>query len=92
MTSSGPLFAFSLTLLAGLATGVGSFLALFARRTNTRFLAGALGFSAGVMIYVSFAALPLSSLALCGTPCLQIKPCRVGYIRPSAWQIYPGDG
>jgi ZIP family zinc transporter len=55
VTSSGPLFAFSLTLLAGLATGVGSFLALFARRTNTRFLAGALGFSAGVMIYVSFA-------------------------------------
>jgi ZIP family zinc transporter len=55
VTTSHHLFAFSLTLLAGLATGVGSFLALFARRTNTRFLAGALGFSAGVMIYVSFA-------------------------------------
>jgi ZIP family zinc transporter len=47
------LFAFGLTLFAGLATGVGSALAFFARRTNTRFLAGALGFSAGVMIYVS---------------------------------------
>jgi zinc transporter, ZIP family len=47
------LFAFGLTLFAGLATGVGSALAFFAKRTNTRFLAGSLGFSAGVMIYVS---------------------------------------
>lgn len=47
-------FAFSLTLLAGLATGIGSALAFFAKRTNTRFLSVALGFSAGVMIYVSF--------------------------------------
>jgi zinc transporter, ZIP family len=46
-------FAFGLTLFAGLATGVGSALAFFAKRTNTRFLSGALGFSAGVMIYVS---------------------------------------
>lgn len=49
--------AFTLTLLAGLATGIGSVLALFARRTNTRFLSVALGFSAGVMIYVSFVEL-----------------------------------
>lgn len=48
------LLAFSLTLLAGLATGIGSALAFFARRTNTGFLAASLGFSAGVMIYVSF--------------------------------------
>lgn len=48
------IFAFSLTLLAGLATGVGSAAALLAKRTNTRLLAVALGFSAGVMIYVSF--------------------------------------
>ncbi|KHE67328.1 zinc transporter ZupT, partial [Halobacillus sp. BBL2006] len=45
--------AFSLTLLAGLATGIGSILAFFTSRTNTRFLALSLGFSAGVMIYVS---------------------------------------
>jgi ZIP family zinc transporter len=49
------LFAFGLTLLAGLATGIGSAMAFFARRTNTRFLSVALGFSAGVMIFVSFA-------------------------------------
>ncbi|MFP4697736.1 MAG: zinc transporter ZupT [Eubacteriales bacterium] len=48
------LFAFGLTLFAGLATGVGSALAFFTKRTNTRFLSVSLGFSAGVMIYVSF--------------------------------------
>lgn len=45
--------AFGMTALAGLATGIGSALAFFTRKTNTRFLAVALGFSAGVMIYVS---------------------------------------
>jgi ZIP family zinc transporter len=46
--------ALGLTLFAGLATGVGSALAFFTKRTNTRFLSLALGFSAGVMLYVSF--------------------------------------
>lgn len=45
--------AFLLTLIAGLATGIGSFIAFFAKKTNTRFLCLSLGFSAGVMIYVS---------------------------------------
>ncbi|MDR1745539.1 MAG: zinc transporter ZupT, partial [Planctomycetota bacterium] len=49
--------AFAFTLLAGLSTGIGSAIAFFASRTNTRFLAGSLGFSAGVMIYVSFVEL-----------------------------------
>ncbi len=48
------LLAFGLTLFAGLATGVGSALAFFAKRTNYRFLSLATGFSAGVMLYVSF--------------------------------------
>lgn len=48
------LIAFSLTLIAGISTGIGSLLALFAKKTNTKFLAISLGFSAGVMIYVSF--------------------------------------
>ncbi|GAB2540233.1 zinc transporter ZupT [Gracilibacillus alcaliphilus] len=47
------LIAFGLTLMAGLATGVGSLLAFFTSNTNTKFLSWALGFSAGVMIYVS---------------------------------------
>ncbi|MFZ2287795.1 MAG: zinc transporter ZupT [Bacteroidales bacterium] len=48
------LFAFLLTLFAGLATGVGSTIAFFAKRTNTKFLTVSLGFSAGVMIYIAF--------------------------------------
>lgn len=47
------IFAFLLTLFAGLATGIGSLLALLTKRTNTKFLSVSLGFSAGVMIYVS---------------------------------------
>jgi zinc transporter, ZIP family len=54
MEFSSVLFAFGLTLFAGLATGIGSVMAFFTKRTNTRFLSVALGFSAGVMIYVSF--------------------------------------
>jgi len=46
--------AFGLTLFAGMATGIGSAIAFFARRTNHRFLSVATGFSAGVMLYVSF--------------------------------------
>ncbi|SFL55156.1 zinc transporter, ZIP family [Gracilibacillus orientalis] len=53
MELEGVVWAFSLTLLAGLATGVGSILAFFTSNTNTKFLSWALGFSAGVMIYVS---------------------------------------
>ncbi len=53
-SSSEVLYAFGLTLFAGLATGIGSAIAFMARQTNARFLAVALGFSAGVMLYVSF--------------------------------------
>ncbi|TKG96401.1 zinc transporter ZupT [Puteibacter caeruleilacunae] len=52
--SQNILYAFLLTLFAGLSTGVGSAIAFFAKRTNTKLLTIALGFSAGVMIYVSF--------------------------------------
>lgn len=48
------LIAFTLTLFAGLATGFGSLLGFLSRRTSTVFLTSALGFSAGVMLYVSF--------------------------------------
>ncbi len=46
--------AFGLTLLAGMATGIGSIIAFTAKRTNYRFFSVATGFSAGVMLYVSF--------------------------------------
>ena len=55
------LLAFAFTLMAGLSTGIGSAIAFFANRTNTRFLATSLGFSAGVMIYISFVELLASA-------------------------------
>jgi ZIP family zinc transporter len=48
------LIAFALTLFAGLSTGIGGLIAFIVKRNNTSFLSLALGFSAGVMIYVSF--------------------------------------
>ncbi|MDR1623397.1 MAG: zinc transporter ZupT [Tannerellaceae bacterium] len=48
------LIAFGLTMIAGLSTGIGSIMAFFTKHTNTKFLSVSLGFSAGVMIYVSF--------------------------------------
>ncbi|MDR2834002.1 MAG: zinc transporter ZupT [Streptococcaceae bacterium] len=48
------LFAFMLTVIAGLSTVIGAFIVFFAKKSNTKFLAVSLGFSAGVMIYVSF--------------------------------------
>lgn len=48
-------FALGLTLFAGLATGIGSLIAFGARRTSYRFLSVSTGFSAGVMLFVSFA-------------------------------------
>lgn len=45
--------ALALTALAGLSTGIGSMLAFFSKKSNAKFLAISLGFSAGVMIYVS---------------------------------------
>lgn len=45
--------AFFLTVLAGLSTGIGSCIAFLCRQTNRKFLSVTLGFSAGVMVYVS---------------------------------------
>ncbi|MDR1780011.1 MAG: zinc transporter ZupT [Tannerella sp.] len=50
-------FPLLLTLLAGLATVVGSLIAFVSSRTNRRLLSFSLGLSAGVMIFVSFVEL-----------------------------------
>jgi zinc transporter, ZIP family len=63
MIDNNILLAFALTTCAGLATGIGSALAFFTRTTNTRFLSAALGFSGGVMIYVSFMEILPKALA-----------------------------
>jgi zinc transporter, ZIP family len=54
MDLSNAMTAFLLTAFAGLSTGIGSAIAFFARSTNTKLLTVSLGFSAGVMIYISF--------------------------------------
>jgi ZIP family zinc transporter len=57
------LLAFLVTLGAGLATGIGSTLAFFTKTTNKSFFAIAMGFSAGVMVYLSFVEIiPKSTL------------------------------
>lgn len=54
--------AFVLTVLAGLSTGAGSTIAYFIREPKLSYLSFLMGFSAGVMIYVSFIELLTSSI------------------------------
>ena len=54
---NGILSALILTLIAGAATGIGGALVLFKKKISSNFLAGALGLSAGVMIFISLAEL-----------------------------------
>ena len=57
VTFNGVLTGFILTFIAGMATAIGSLIAFFTKTSHTKFLAAALGFSAGVMIYISFVEL-----------------------------------
>lgn len=54
---TGIIGALILTLTAGAATGIGGALVLFKKKISSDFLAGALGLSAGVMIFISLAEL-----------------------------------
>ena len=47
-------FAFGLTLAAGLATGIGSLLTFFTRRTDTRRFSFFLGVSTGLLLWIAF--------------------------------------
>ena len=51
------IYALILTLIAGAATGIGGALVLFKKKLSSNILAGALGLSAGVMIFISLAEL-----------------------------------
>ena len=53
ISSANFAIALAVTTAAGLATGLGSLLVLFARQPNTRLLAFGLAFAAGAMVYVS---------------------------------------
>ncbi|WP_363322815.1 zinc transporter ZupT [uncultured Muribaculum sp.] len=54
MTLDNIVVALLLTLVAGMATAVGALMAFFTKKGNNHHLSGALGLSAGVMVYVSF--------------------------------------
>lgn len=65
---NGIISALLLTLIAGTATGIGGALVLFKKKISSDFLAGALGLSAGVMIFISMAEMfPESQEMIAGT-------------------------
>ncbi len=55
--SSYILHVLLMTTLAGLATGIGGFVIFFMKRTDTKLLTFSLGFSGGVMVYISLVEL-----------------------------------
>jgi len=55
-------FALALTCIAGLSTGIGSTIAYFIKKPKLTYLSFSLGFSAGVMIYISFVEMLSSSV------------------------------
>ena len=57
-------FAFMLTIIAGLATGIGGIIIMFSKLGNKKFLAVCLSFSAGVMLYIAFAEIFLEALEM----------------------------
>ncbi len=57
------LFAFFLSLIAGLSTTIGSVIAFIVKKPNPKFISFVMGFSAGVMIYISFVELLFESMA-----------------------------
>jgi ZIP family zinc transporter len=61
---SNVLLALGLTLFAGLATGLGSLVVFFTRKPTLTLLSFGLGFSSGVMVYVSLVELLPSSIEL----------------------------
>lgn len=65
------LTALLMTLIAGAATGIGGALVLFKKKISSNFLAGALGVSAGVMIFISLAELYPEAQAMIGESGLQ---------------------
>jgi len=79
------LFAFALTTFAGLSTGIGSVMAFFTKTTNTRFLSISLGFSAGVMIYVSMSEIFVKARdVLSGTADNPVLGDKMGYVVATA--------
>ena len=62
-STSSVLVALAVTLAAGLATGLGSLLVIFAKGPNPRLLAFGLAFAGGAMVYVSLSEILNKSIA-----------------------------
>jgi len=62
METSVILIAFLFSLIAGMATGLGSLIVFFIKDLKHSYLAAFMGFSAGVMIQISFAELLFSAV------------------------------
>lgn len=60
------ILALLLSLLAGLSTSIGSFIAFFMKRPSPKFISFIMGFSAGVMILISFLELLPTSIEALG--------------------------
>lgn len=71
-----------MTLLAGLSTVLGGFLTFFIKKTNIKALSIGLGFSAGVMIFLSFTEIIQTSN----------KMLQVFFPIHSKWLVYLGFG
>src|SRR5690606_7166605 len=63
VSTSAVLSALAVTLAAGLATGLGSLLVIFAKGPNPRVLAFGLAFAGGAMVYVSLSEILNKSIA-----------------------------
>lgn len=53
MINENFILALILTVVAGLSTGIGGAIIIFTKRLSNKFLAASLGFSAGVMLFIS---------------------------------------
>ena len=74
MTGQNFLFAFLLATAAGLSTTIGSVIGLAVSKPSAKFMAFTLGFSAGVMILVSFVELLPGSIEAIG-----FLPAHIGF-------------
>ena len=85
MTFDNIFIALLLTLIAGMATAIGALMAFFTKKGNNHHLSGALGLSAGVMVYVSFMELVPDAVesmeGIVGRPEAGYAVCAVEFLR-----------
>lgn len=74
-------FALVITTIAGFSTCIGSTIAYFIKKPKVKYLAFSLGFSAGVMIYVSFMEMmPIAIETIDQTAATVVFFCGIGFM------------